>query len=114
VDGTPAPAAAEGRGGAEPAEGGERRPRRERVLIPDDPPGHTRLYVNVGKREGLTAEDVTRLATEAMPDVALGPVTVLGTHTYVCVRDDQATALCAALGGKQVGERAVLAEPARK
>ncbi len=79
-------------------------------------PGYTRLYVNVGRREGLSTEDVTKLVHEALPEAAeaIGKIVVHGSHTYVSVKDEQAAALVAALTGRKVGEREILAEPARR
>jgi ATP-dependent RNA helicase DeaD len=91
----------------------DRRPRREE---PASEPGMTRLYVNVGKREGITQEDLTQLVTEAAPDAAssLGRIVVLGTHSYVSVKDEVAQQVAAALTGRKVGDREVVAEPARR
>ena len=70
-----------------------RPPRRERPEAPPEEPGFQRLYVNVGKREGLATEDLTKMCSEAMPDVALGRIVVLGTHSYVSVKIEQSDAL---------------------
>ena len=41
-------------------------------------------------------------------------VAVLGTHYYVSVREELVAAVKAALSGKKVGDRDVVAEPAKK
>jgi ATP-dependent RNA helicase DeaD len=77
-------------------------------------PGTVRLYLNVGKREGMKAEDVTRLVGEAIPDVPIVKITVLGTHSYVSVKDENPDAVIQALKGKKLGEREVVIERAKK
>jgi ATP-dependent RNA helicase DeaD len=87
------------------------RPPREEIL---EEPGMVRLYVNVGKREGLKSEDVTQLLKESAPDAAIGKITVLGTHSYVSVPDEAADAVIQALKGKKLGDREVVIERAKK
>jgi len=95
---------------AAPREAVERPPRREEEA------GFVRLYVNVGKREGLSADEVKKLALDAAPDAAeaLGRIVVLATHSYLSVKEEVANALCSAMTGKKVGERELLVERARK
>ncbi|HKA90179.1 MAG TPA: DEAD/DEAH box helicase [Haliangiales bacterium] len=92
----------------------EERPRRAEE--PREEAGFVRLYVNVGKREGLDAEDVKKLALDAAPDAAdaLGRVVVLGSHSYLSVKEEVAAALAAAMTGRKVGEREILVEKARR
>jgi ATP-dependent RNA helicase DeaD len=104
----------------------EREPRRERdrdrdrdrdrpPRVPEEP-GFVRVYVNVGKREGLTPEDMSRLVAEAAPEdtAAVGKVLVMGTHTYLSVKDEAADKIIGALTGKKVGEREIVAERAKR
>ncbi len=112
--------AAPGEKAAAPAPAGERppRPRRdrgEREVLPEEP-GYVRLYVNVGKREGLSPEDITRIAVEAAPEQqpALGKVLVLGTHSYLSVKEEAAQAVANAMTGKMVGEREIVVERAKR
>jgi hypothetical protein len=76
-------------------------------------PGYARLYLNVGKREGLTPEDVGKLFAGAPAD-AVGRVLVLGTHSYVSVKEEAVDAVIAAAAGQKVGDRDVVIERARK
>jgi len=95
--------------------GGERRRRPERREPVAEEPGYVRLYVNVGKREGLAEEDVTKLFVENVPDKdALGKVSVFGTHTYVSVKEDAAPAIVAAMTGKKIGDREIIVEKAKR
>ncbi len=93
----------------------EERPRRAEEP-PREEPGFVRLYVNVGKREGLSGDDIKKLAVDAAPDVAeaLGRVVVLGSHSYLSVKEEVAAALATAMTGRKVGERELLVEKARR
>jgi len=108
------------KGGGAPAEdiaGGERRrrperPEREKREPVAEEPGYVRLYVNVGKREGLGNDEVAKLFEEHRD--ALGKVSVFGTHTYVSVKEDAASAIVAAMSGKKLGEREIVVEKAKR
>jgi ATP-dependent RNA helicase DeaD len=98
---------------AEAAEGGERerRPRAERI---EDPAGSVRLYLNVGKREGLRAEDVQGMFAASDLTQGLLRVTVRDTHSYAAVKEEHAEAAINALRGKKVGERELVVERAKR
>src|SRR5262249_37867846 len=91
----------------------EREPRREPVA---EEPGYVRLYVNVGQREGLGADEAMRLFVENAPESqdALGTVNVFPTHTYVSVKEEAAPAIVAAMTGKKLGERDIVVERAKR
>jgi ATP-dependent RNA helicase DeaD len=105
-------------GSPERADRSERadRPERAEREKKADEPGTVRLYLNIGKREGLRAEEVNRLVAESSPDVAaaLGRVTVRDTHSYVSIKEEMADAAIAALKGKRIGERELVAERAKR
>ncbi len=100
---------------------GDRSERRDRAA---EEPGWVRLYINVGTREGLALEDVTRLVGEVVsasgagdaPDAvdAIARAVVLGTHSYVSVKEAIADAVCAGLQSRKIGDRAIIAERALK
>jgi hypothetical protein len=81
-------------------------------------PGETaRLYVNVGKREGLSASDVRRLLGEGVSeDMAsrIGSVALRNTHCYVRVPEDIVDAVIAAAAGKSYEDRELVIERARR
>ncbi|RMH42930.1 MAG: DEAD/DEAH box helicase [Deltaproteobacteria bacterium] len=79
--------------------------------------GTVRLYVNVGRREDLRADGVRALLADGLaPEIAerLGKVQVRNTHCYVRVPEDIADAVIAAAAGKQVGDRALVVERAKR
>ena len=97
--------------------GGERGDRATRRIreVPAEEPGWVRLYVNVGRREGL--EDATfeaLLGGSISPTPPVQRVKVLGTHTYVSVPEANADDVARALTGKKVGDREVIAERAKR
>ena len=59
---------------------------------------------------------MSKLIAEAAPEdtASVGKVMVMGTHTYVSVKDEAADKIIAALGGKKVGEREIVAERAKR
>lgn len=99
---------------AEKAEGAEPAERAERAQ-PDD--GSVRLYVNIGKREKLAADEVRTLLAEGMEgDDAekIGAISIRNTHCYVRVPEEIVDKLIDASKGKSIGERDVLVERARR
>jgi ATP-dependent RNA helicase DeaD len=92
------------------------RPRRPREELPPEQPGFTRLYVNVGKREGIEATDLQGLIAAEAPDfaAAVARVLIFGTHTYLSVAEDRVEGLMAALRGKKLGDRELVIEPAKR
>jgi len=81
-------------------------------------PGESaRLYVNVGKREGLSASDVRRLLGEGVTeDIAsrIGSVALRNTHCYVRVPEDIVDEVIAAAEGKSYEDRELVIERARR
>ncbi len=81
-------------------------------------PGESaRLYVNVGKREGLSASDVRRLLGEGVTeDIAsrIGSVALRNTHCYVRVPEDIVDEVIAAVEGKSYEDRELVIERARR
>jgi hypothetical protein len=75
--------------------------------------GQTRLYLNVGRKDGASEGDVAALIAETGVAVGPGDLDVMNTHTYVNVAAGDAERLVAALTGKQHNGRALVCEPAR-
>jgi hypothetical protein len=48
-----------------------------------------------------------------MPE-AVGKILVLGTHSYVTVKDESVDAVLAATAGQKIGERGVVVERAKR
>ena len=117
--GTPAAAA----GGTERAERTERaeaprapRPPREprEPREPERPlePGQVRLYLNLGRRDGLREPEIAQL----LSDRGVGGVEtqVRNSHTYLIAAESNEAAICAALTGQKHGEREIVCERARR
>ncbi|HEY5281443.1 MAG TPA: DEAD/DEAH box helicase [Polyangia bacterium] len=75
--------------------------------------GQARLYVNLGRKDGATADLVSEMLSSSGVVVPATDVELMNTHSYVNVARDAAEALCAAMNGKSHNNRAVVCEPAR-
>jgi hypothetical protein len=75
--------------------------------------GQTRLYVNLGRKDGATADLVSEMLSSSGVTVPATDVELMNTHSYVNVARDAAEALCTAMNGKSHNNRAVVCEPAR-
>jgi ATP-dependent RNA helicase DeaD len=94
----------------------ERSPRAERIDIGEggDPAGFVQLFVNVGKREGLSSGDLMKLLTEkGIPEAEAGRVRIRDRMSFITVKKEAFERVVAALTGATVGGRAVVAELAR-
>jgi ATP-dependent RNA helicase DeaD len=74
-----------------------------------------RLYVNVGKRDGARPGDIQKLLTDegGIGRADTGPIQVRDRMTFVSVRRDLLDRAIAALAGRVIGGRTLVAEPAR-
>jgi hypothetical protein len=82
--------------------------------LPHQPaPGQARLYLNLGRKDGASDDDVASLLGGEGLTVPAGDIEVMNTHTYVNVEAGLAERLCAALTGKEHAGRRLLCEPAR-
>jgi ATP-dependent RNA helicase DeaD len=87
--------------------------------IPDEPAavqvtaGQVRLYVNIGRKDGATAELVAEMLSSSGTVVPVADVELMNTHCYVNVAKETAETLCAGLSGRSHNGRAVVCEPAR-
>jgi ATP-dependent RNA helicase DeaD len=130
-----APGAGKGRNGGSAAPARVREPAPARVREPAPAPApaasredddeamessagdSARLYVNVGKRENLTASDVRRILGEGVSeDIAsrIGSVALRNTHCYVRVPEDIVDDVIAAVAGKKYEDRELVVERARR
>ncbi len=75
--------------------------------------GQVRLYVNLGRKDGATAELVADLLSSSGTVVPAADVELMNTHCYVNVVKEAAEALCAGMNGRSHNGRAILCEPAR-
>ncbi len=75
-----------------------------------------RLYVNVGRKEGVSAPDLVALFCEGagLQRSDLGRVQVRDTHSYVGVRADAGERVVQRLHGRPYKGRDLIVEPARR
>jgi ATP-dependent RNA helicase DeaD len=91
----------------------ERAPRIERSEG-DDLSGFVQLFVNVGKREGLSPGDLLKLLTEkGIAEAEAGRVRVRDRMSFITVKREAFDRVVAALSGEMLGGRTVVAELAR-
>ena len=81
----------------------------------DDAEGMARLYVNVGRRDGVRAGDVARFLRDhtELGRNDIGRIRVRDKHSFVDVRSELVDATVKGLEGKTLAERALVIEPAK-
>ncbi len=81
-----------------------------------DEGGNARLYLNIGKREEVSADDVRALLGEWLGDEAeqIGAIALRNTHCYVRVPEELVNTVIASAEGKTYKERDVVIERARR
>ena len=98
-------------------------PAADHAPAPSEPPdaapeartasGEVRLYVNLGRKDGATAESVAELLSSTGAAVPVQDVELMNTHSYINVTREVADTLCAGMNGRSHNGRAVVCEPAR-
>ncbi len=81
-----------------------------------DDPAFTNVFLNVGRRDGLRAEDVQRLLIDkaGLNESDVGHIRLRDRITFVGIRKEHSDRAIKALIGVVVGDRTVNAEPARE
>lgn len=75
--------------------------------------GMVRLYVNLGKKDNVSASQVAEhLSTSGIP-ISEKSIELMNTHCYVNVPQAVADRLCTAMSHSELAGRSVLCEPAR-
>jgi len=87
----------------------ERGPRTEAAPLPD---GMYRLYLNLGRRDGLTDEELAKFLAEKSAH-PIEKVELLNSHTYLIVGASEESRVLHALNGSIHGTRDVICERAR-
>ena len=79
------------------------------------PKATTRLYLNVGKRENVTAENIRELLVQTLESDhdRIGSILLRSTHSYVRVPEDLADTIIDNASGKTIGERRLVVERTR-
>jgi ATP-dependent RNA helicase DeaD len=75
--------------------------------------GEVRLYVNLGRKDGATAESVAELLSSSGASVPVSDVELMNTHSYINVSKETADTLCATMNGRDHNGRTVVCERAR-
>ncbi|MBS2015867.1 MAG: DbpA RNA binding domain-containing protein, partial [Deltaproteobacteria bacterium] len=89
---------------------GDRGPER----APDDP-SLANIFLNVGKRDGLTTSDLQRMMADGagIPEAETSNIRMRDRVTFVTVKRELAERAIQALAGQVVAGRTIVAEPAR-
>jgi ATP-dependent RNA helicase DeaD len=80
------------------------------LSIPD---GMVRLYLNLGRKDGAAESQVRDLLRERASFEGTAQLEIMNTHTYLNVPAADADHICAAITGKQIGDRDLVCERAR-
>jgi len=76
-------------------------------------PGQVRLYLNLGRKDGVSTEEIVSLLAGTGVSVPAASIDTMSTHTYINVDSADGEKLCAGLVGKERNGRAIMCEPAR-
>jgi hypothetical protein len=75
--------------------------------------GQARLFLNLGRKDNATVDEVAALLAEAGVNVPAAEIEVMNTHSYINVAAGDAERLCAAITGRDREGRRLSCEPAR-
>jgi hypothetical protein len=82
--------------------------------VPTEPaPGQARLFLNLGRKDDATAEEVAQLFRDLGLEVPDADIDVMNTHSYINVPAGEAERICAAINGQERQGRRLTCEPAR-
>ncbi len=76
-------------------------------------PGQVRLFLNLGRKDGATPEEIAELLSSTGVTVPAASIDTMNTHSYINVTSAEADKLCAGLVGRERNGRTVVCEPAR-
>ena len=91
----------------------ERSMRAAPALGSEPGPGQARLFLNLGRKDDATAEEVSQLFSAAGLDIPPEDIDVMNTHSYINVPAGDAERMCAAINGQERQSRILNCEPAR-
>jgi ATP-dependent RNA helicase DeaD len=89
---------------------GERRPEPAR---PETPDNVTRLYLNLGRKDGASEQEIRNLLSAHTGTVDVSEIDVMNTHTYLNVAPGDAEKIVGALTGKEMSGRQLVCEQAK-
>ena len=88
----------------------EYRPEPARRETPDNV---TRLYLNLGRKDGASEEEIRNLLSAHSGAVDVSEIDVMNTHTYLNVAPGDAEKIVGALTGKEMSGRQLVCEQAK-
>jgi ATP-dependent RNA helicase DeaD len=93
----------------------ERPPERERERLPEAGDGHVKLFVNRGKRSGISEENLRWALTEGavIPEAEIGSIRILERFAFVELPDEQAKRALERLDGTKLEGRQIRVEYAK-
>jgi hypothetical protein len=75
--------------------------------------GSVRLYVNLGRKDGVTPEIVAQQLSSSGVALPASDIELMNTHSYVNVSPEVADTLCSKMNGQSYNGRAIVCERAR-
>jgi ATP-dependent RNA helicase DeaD len=75
--------------------------------------GQVRLYLNLGRKDGVTAEEIAEILTSTGVAVPVAAIDTMNTHSYINVSSGDGEKLCSGLVGRERNGRPIACEPAR-
>jgi hypothetical protein len=92
-----------------------RRPPDNRVAEDNQAPaaGEVRLYLNQGRKDGVSPDEIAALLASAGVTVPATAIDTMKAHSYINVDSADGEKLCAGLVGRERNGRAIMCEPAR-
>jgi ATP-dependent RNA helicase DeaD len=98
----------------EPGQGGKEREGAQGRASGAEAPRSARLFLSLGQNDGADEGKVRAAVAALVPDLSLLGVQVRQTHSFVEVAPEAAESAVAALNGKQVDGKTLVAERARR
>jgi ATP-dependent RNA helicase DeaD len=80
---------------------------------PETPENVRRLYLNLGRKDGASENEIRDLLSTHVGPVDVSEVDVMNTHTYLNVAPGDAEKVVTALTGKELGGRQIVCEQAK-
>jgi ATP-dependent RNA helicase DeaD len=95
---------------------GRRDERRRDEDDDEEDEGHVRLFVNVGRRDGVRVGDLNRLFQDegGLDRESVGRIRLRDKHSFVSVPEEKADAVVETLSGKSFAERELKVERAKR
>ncbi len=87
--------------------------RRAEPSGPATPDNVTRLYLNLGRKDGASEQEIRNLLSEHTGAVDVSEIDVMNTHTYLNVAPADAEKIVGALTGKEMSGRQLVCEQAK-